>query len=184
MNTDKWKIGIVLLIIFSVIIFSFLVFYAIANRPTDTHGPSLYTKDECVLWFENYTVSTKIKTNIIDRTKPYLIIERKTLDSSANVTALPNNFLENNRELNDAFKMADILYDQHTSMPFDCKSFTIDEIDYTVNVSSNELINLMRIEPFVSQLYLDEHGNLKVPTSPSFHLRNNDKLYGIGIFLE
>ena len=184
MTLSKWKIGIILLIVFSGIIFGFLVFYAFTNRPTDTHEPSLYTKDECVSLFENYTVSTEIKTKIIDRTKPYMIIQRKTSDPSANVTALPNNFLENNRELKDAFGIADILYDRYTRVPFDCQSFIIDEIDYTINVSPNELINLMRIDPSISQLYLDEDGNLKAPTSPSFHLRNNDKLYGVGIFLE
>ena len=134
--------------------------------------------------FENYTINTEIKTKIIDKSKPYIIVERGPLDPLANVTTFPNIFLENNRELKDAFGAADMLYDRYTKVPLDCRSFLFDEIDYTANISPNELINLMRIDSSISKLYLDEAGNLKAPTSPSFHLRNNDKLYSVGIFLE
>lgn len=178
----KWKTGIILLIIFSAIMTISSVFYLSYNRSSDNVGFPLYTNSECLELFENSTINLKINPEIIDTSKPYLTVYRSANYSDADIFVIHDEFFKNNKEIKNAFEIADILYDEYLQVPHDCQNIIIEETDYTTNVSYNELINLMKVDPLVSKLYLDDSGKLNTSTSPSFYVRTSDKFYGVGIF--
>jgi hypothetical protein len=167
---------------FSAIMVISSVFYLSYNHPSDNVGFPLYTNSECLELFENSTINMKIKTEIIDISKPYLTVYRAANYYDADIFVIHDEIFKNNKEIKNAFEIADILYDGYLQVPHDCQNIIIEEIDYTTNVSYNELINLMRVDPSVSKLYLDDSEKLNAPTSPSFYVRTSDKFYGVGIF--
>lgn len=184
-----WKHGIKILIgiagVFVVASVAYLVVFGGTQQERQEAILIQQKHRECVELFNNSTITSILDSNTLNKDASKITIEKPVNDQSNVRTIIPEDFMQNNPEIKQAFDIADILNERFSHMPVECRSDVLANLEYKVNVAPQELVNLVKADSFLKERYFDEQGvpkDHKITIATSGKYQNSIYDYSIHIY--